>query len=359
VDALTLGLLGLGLVLLIVGAELLVRGASSLAVAAGITPVVIGLTVVAFGTSAPELAVSLQASLGGRPDIALGNVIGSNIANILLILGIAGLIAPLVVTRQIVRVDVPIMIAASFLLLWMAGNGVISTIEGGVLVACLVGYLLLQLRLGRNGGGVEAEGEGEEIGSVRGGWPLGVLLVLVGLALLVLGSRWLVEGAVAVATTLGVSQLVIGLTVVAIGTSLPEIATTVMAALRGQRDMAVGNVIGSNLFNILSILGISALVAPGGIPVARAAISFDLPVMVAVAVATLPIVLTGQRIGRWEGALFLGYYASYIGYVVLAATQHDALDEYGGVMLFFVLPLSVLTLVALGLGALRRRRREP
>jgi cation:H+ antiporter len=353
VDALTLVLLALGLVLLIAGAEVLVRGASSLAVSAGITPVVIGLTVVAFGTSAPELAVSLQASLSGRADVAVGNVVGSNIANILLILGIAGLIAPLAVTRQIIRVDVPVMIAASFLLLWLADNGVISTLEGGVLFAGLVGYLVLQLRLGRSG-----EANGEEVGAVRGGWPLAVGFVLAGLALLVLGSRWLVEGAVAIATAMGVSQLVIGLTVVAIGTSLPEVATTVMAVLRGERDMAVGNVIGSNLFNILSILGISALAAPGGVPVAQAAIRFDLPVMVAVAVATLPIVLTGQRVGRWEGALFLGYYLSYLLYVVLAATEHDALDEYSGVMLFFVLPLSFLTLLALGAGAYRRRRRE-
>lgn len=351
-DALTIVLLAIGLVLLIAGAEVLVRGASSLAIWAGITPVVIGLTVVAFGTSAPELAVSLQASLGGRADVAIGNVVGSNIANILLILGIAGLIAPLTVTRQIIRVDVPIMIAASFLLLWMTANRVISTVEGGVLFAGLLGYLVLQLRLGRSG-----EAGGEEIAPVRGGWALAVGMVVAGLALLVLGSRWLVEGAVAIATALGVSQLVIGLTVIAVGTSLPEIATTVMATLRGERDMAVGNVIGSNLFNILSILGISALVAPGGIPVAQAAISFDLPVMVAVAVATLPIVVTGQRVGRREGALFLVYYASYILYVVLAATEHDALDEYSGVMLFFVLPLSFLTVVALGVGAYRKRRR--
>ncbi len=353
-DPLTLVLLVLGLFLLIAGAEVLVRGASTLAIAAGITPVVIGLTVVAFGTSAPELAVSLQATLGGRPDIALGNVVGSNIANILLILGIAGLIAPLAVTRQIIRVDVPIMIAASILLLWMARNGVITTFEGGVLVAGLVGYLALQLRLGRSGG----EANGDEVPAVRGGWPLAVGMVAVGLVLLVLGSRWLVEGAVSIATAMGVSQLVIGLTVVALGTSLPEAATTVMATLRGQRDMAVGNVIGSNLFNILSILGISALAAPGGIPVAAAAIRFDLPVMVAVAVATLPIVLTGQRVGRWEGALFLVYYASYILYVVLSATEHDALDQYSGVLLFFVLPLSFLTFLALGMGAYRRRRRE-
>jgi cation:H+ antiporter len=348
-DVMTIALLVVGLVLLILGAEILVRGAATLAVAAGITPVVIGLTVVAFGTSAPELAVSLQSSLSGRADIALGNVIGSNIANILLILGIAGMIAPLAVTRQLIRIEVPVMIVASFLLLGLTRNGVISTAEGVLLVACLVGYLVVQFRLGRTGG--------EEPSTItsRGGWPLAVGLVFGGLVLLVLGSRWLVEGAVAIATAFGVSQLVIGLTVVAIGTSLPEIATTVLATIRGERDMAVGNVIGSNIFNIMSILGISAIVAPGGIPVARAAITFDLPVMVAVAVATLPIVVTGQRIGRSEAAFFLAYYGAYLLYLVLAATEHDALDEFSGVMMFFVIPLTALTFAALLWGAYRRR----
>jgi len=217
-----------------------------------------GLTVVAFGTSAPELAVSLQATLGGRPDIALGNVVGSNIANILLILGIAGLIAPLVVTRQIIRVDVPIMIAASILLLWMARNGVISTLEGGVLAAGLVAYLALQFRLGRSGGDA---GTGE-IEPVRGGWPLAVGMVAVGLVLLVLGSRWLVEGAVAIATAMGVSQLVIGLTVVAVGTSLPEIATSLFASWYGASDIVVGNIIGSETAQITLAVGIVALIAP-------------------------------------------------------------------------------------------------
>jgi cation:H+ antiporter len=351
VGTLSIVLLIVGLLLLITGAEALVRGASALAAAAGITPVVIGLTVVAFGTSAPELAVSLQASLSGKADIALGNVIGSNIANILLILGIAGLIAPLAVTRQLIRVDVPVMVGASLLLLMMTRTGLLSTGEGALLVTCLVAYLVLQFRLGRSGAGDVEQLEGHPRWFAAGG------LVLGGLLLLVLGSRWLVEGAVVISTTLGVSQLVIGLTIVAIGTSLPEIATTVLAAIRGERDMAVGNVIGSNIFNILSILGISAVVAPGGIPVARAAIVFDLPVMVAVALATLPIVLTGQRIGRWEGALFLAYYFAYVLYVVLAATQHDAMDDRGGVMVFFVLPLGVLTAVALVGGTYRRRRR--
>jgi cation:H+ antiporter len=355
VALLTLVLLVAGLVLLVAGAEVLVRGASGLAAAVGITPLVIGLTVVAFGTSAPELAVSLQASLGDRADIALGNVIGSNIANVLLILGIAGMIAPLAVSRQLIRVDVPLMIASSFLLLFMAHNGVISTLEGGILFGSLVGYLVLQVHLGRKGAADAAGGNGDPEIEVRP-WPVQVGRVGAGLVLLVLGSHWLVEGAVEIATAFGVSQLVIGLTVVAIGTSLPEIATTVMATLRGERDMAVGNVVGSNLFNILSILGISALVAPGGIPVARAAIAFDLPVMVAVAVATLPIAVTGQRIGRWESLLFLTYYVAYVLYVVLAATDHDALEVYGGVMAFFVLPLTVLTILALAYGSYRRRR---
>jgi len=174
--------------------------------------------------------------------------------------------------------------------------------------------------------------------------------------LLVLGSRWLVNGAVQVATLLGVSQLVIGLTVVAVGTSLPEIATSVLASLRGERDIAVGNVVGSNLFNILSVLGISAMVAPSGIPVARAALTFDIPVMIAVAVACLPIFFTGHLIARWEGAVFLAYYMIYTLYLVLNSTNHDALPAFSSAMLLFILPITAVTLGILAARAWGRER---
>jgi cation:H+ antiporter len=324
----------------------------------GVSPLVIGLTVVAFGTSAPELAVSLQASLDGQADIALGNVVGSNIANVLLILGISALIVPLVVSEQLVRLDVPLMIAASLLLLLFALDGSIGRWDGALFFGGIVaytGFLVRQSR--RETAAISAAAEAApDAGTGQVGWLANTLLILAGLALLVLGSRWLVNGAVQVATLLGVSQLVIGLTVVAVGTSLPEIATSVLASLRGERDIAVGNVVGSNLFNILSVLGISAMVAPSGIPVARAALTFDIPVMIAVAVACLPIFFTGHLIARWEGAVFLAYYMIYTLYLVLNSTNHDALPAFSSAMLLFILPITAVTLGILAARAWGRER---
>jgi cation:H+ antiporter len=344
-------LLAVGLVLLVVGAEALVRGASRLALAFGISPLVIGLTVVAFGTSAPELAVSVTSSLAGAADVAVGNVVGSNIFNVLFILGLSALIVPLAVAQQLVRLDVPLMIAASLLLVLFGRNGQVSQAEGLVLflgIACYTVFLVRQSR--REGKPVapvgteyeEAFGEGAP--KRRWQWVLDLGLVLGGLALLVIGGRWLVDGAVTFARLLGVSELVIGLTIVAAGTSLPEVATSIVAALRGERDIAVGNVVGSNLFNILCVLGLASAVTPGGLPVSAGALRFDIPVMVAVAVACLPIFLTGHVIARWEGGLFLGYYVAYVLYLVLVSTGHGLLGPFRAAMLLFVLPLTVITL---------------
>lgn len=338
----------LGLTVLVVGAESLVRGASRLAGSVGVSPLVIGLTVVAFGTSTPEMAVSVHASLAGSPDIAIGNVVGSNIANILLILGISALIIPLLVSEQVIRQEVPVMIAATVLLLVLALDGNISRIDAGVLFVLVIVYtvfLILQSRRSSRAAAAAANGvELPEQSQWDRHWGVQLLLIVVGLAALVLGSRWLVESAVVFARFLGISDLVVGLTIVAVGTSLPEIATSALAALRGERDIAVGNVIGSNLFNILAVLGVTGLVSTHGIPVAEAARNFDLWVMLAVAVACLPIMLTGREIARWEGAVFLGYYAAYTAYLVLAAQHHSALPAYSLVMLGFVLPITVLTI---------------
>ncbi len=346
-----LGLFVLGLVLLVAGAELLVRGASRLAARFGISALVIGLTVVAFGTSAPELAVSLKAGLAGQPDIALGNVVGSNIFNVLFILGLAALIAPLVVSQQLVRFDVPLLIGVSGLLLVMALDGTISVFDGLLLIAGVVSYTAFAIGMSRReSAAMRAEyareyGDGHSAG--RGHLPLQIALIVAGLAMLVLGAHWLVGGAVAIARLLGVGELVIGLTIVAAGTSLPEVATSIVAALRGERDIAVGNVIGSNLFNILAIAGIAAVVTPGGLTVAPALIRFDIPVMIAAALACLPIFATGHLITRWNGALFLGYYVAYVLYLVLAATQHAILPAFSAALLWFVLPLTAVTLVVL------------
>lgn len=343
-------LLVAGLALLVVGAEVLVRGAARLAAAAGISSLVIGLTVVAYGTSAPEMSVSLLATLGGQPDIAIGNVVGSNIFNVLVILGLSAIAAPLTVSKQLVRLDVPVMIGVSLLAWFMAANGVIGRGEGVLLLVVSVGYTLMLLRVGRT---EAVEAETTQTTSAGGRATLvSIALVAVGLALLVIGSRWLVSSATAIARDFGISELVIGLTIVAAGTSLPELATSVLATIRGERDIAVGNAVGSNIFNIVAILGVSAVVG-GGIPISEAVLRFDLPVMTAVAVACLPVFFTGWTIARWEGAVFLGYYVAYSIYLALHASDHVLLDEFGMAVLLFVLPITILTLV---LSVYRSRR---
>ena len=351
-----------GLVVLVLGAEVLVRGASRLAAAVGISPLVIGLTIVAFGTSSPELAVSLQSALNGQPDLAVGNVVGSNILNVLLILGISASIIPLLVAQQLVRLDVPIMIGASVLVWVLALNGAISRVEGIGLFLIMLGYLgflLWQSRREHNPA-VEAEYEQEftsdEPRNLRHSL-LNVVLVVVGLAMLILGSRLFVQGAGDLARMFGLSELVIGLTIVALGTSLPEVAASIMAALKGERDIAVGNVVGSNIFNLLAVLALTAVVAPGGVPVSTGALNLDIPFMVAVALACLPIFVTGNVIARWEGGVFLAYYVAYTVYLLLDAASHPNVIQYRDFMLLFVVPLTVLTLVV-SLGREIRKRRN-
>ncbi|MFM7785417.1 MAG: calcium/sodium antiporter, partial [Gammaproteobacteria bacterium] len=311
-----------GFVVLVLGAEWLVRGASKLAAAAGVPSLVIGLTVVAFGTSAPELAVSVSSALAGSADIALGNVVGSNIFNVLLILGLSAMAAPLIVSAQIVRIDVPIMIVASLLVWVLALDHSIGRIEGAILFTLIVAYTVLQIREGRKSGADDgAVAEGESAPPI----PRNVGFIVAGLVLLVFGSRVLLEGATGLAREMGVSELLIGLTIVAAGTSLPELATSVLAAMRGERDIAVGNVVGSNIFNLLSVLGLSAAIVPGGMPVAEGALTFDIPIMTAVAVACLPIFFRRHLIARWEGGVFVAYYVAYTLFLILDATDHAAL----------------------------------
>ncbi|NKE71752.1 calcium/sodium antiporter [Candidatus Manganitrophus noduliformans] len=333
-----------GIVLLLAGAEFLVRGASRIASALGLPPVMIGLTVVAIGTGAPEITVSVASAWIGRGDLAVGNIVGSNIMNILFVLGASAAITPLVVARRLVRIDVPIMIGVSLLLVLLAIDGRIGRMDGALLFAGLIGYMIFLIR--------QVRGEPEPIDAPysppagragRMGWQ--ILRVLLGLALLITGSRWMIGGAVSLARAIGVSELVIGLTIVAVGTSLPEAATSLMAAIRGRREIAVGNVIGSNIFNILGVVGIAGVAAPRGIAVSPAAMNFDFPVMLAAAAAALPIFFTGYRIARWEGFLFLGHYIAYTAYLILKASEHDALPAFSGVMQLFVLPLTAVTLI--------------
>jgi len=337
-----------GLVLLVVGAEALVRGASKIALSFGVSPLVIGLTIVAYGTSAPEMAVSVQGALTGKVDIAMGNVVGSNIFNVLFILGASALIAPLVVNAQLIRQEVPVMIGASLLLWALAADGRIGGLDGALLFGLVVAYtafLVVQSRRESQATRQEYADEFVPKGGWDSHWGVQVLLVMIGLGMLVLGSTLLVEAAITVARRMGVSELVVGLTIVAAGTSLPEVATSIMATIRGERDIAIGNVVGSNTFNILAVLGASSLAAREPLAVAPSVLAFDLPVMTAVAVACFPVFFTGRQIARWEGIVFLGYYAAYTAYLILSAQHHDDLPLLSMTMLYFVVPLTVITLV--------------
>lgn len=336
-----------GLAALVIGADLLVRGASRLAVSFGVSPLVVGLTVVAFGTSAPEMAVSVDSALNGSADLALGNVIGSNIANVLLILGISALITPLLVHEQIIRQEIPILIGVSVLLVVMAFDGQLDLLESIVLFALVLAYtvfLVVQSRRASSAAQDEFESEIPTSNWDRH-WGVQLALVAVGLVLLVVGADWLVDAAVHFARVFGVSDLVIGLTIVAVGTSMPEIATSVVAALRGQRDIAVGNVVGSNIFNILAVLGAAGIASGAGLAVSDAARNFDLWVMLAVAFACLPIMMSGREIARWEGMVFLAYYAAYTAWLVLQSQAHASLPAFSKVMLGYALPLTVITIV--------------
>jgi cation:H+ antiporter len=357
-DFWTIPLFVIGVAALVIGAEALVRGAARLAARTGLSPVVIGLTVVAFGTSAPELAVSLGASFRDETDLAIGNVVGSNIANVLLVLGVAAVIGGLVVAQRIVRIDVPIMLAVSLLLYLFSRDHKLERWEGGVFVTLLIVYITWTVRSTRRSTKAAVEAEYDEalsLEKLRESSPLADIgFIVIGLVLLVIGSEALVEAATDIARSLDVSELVIGLTVVAIGTSLPEVATSVLAAMRGQRDLAVGNAIGSNLFNILAVLGVTALVGPTSLEIPDGALTIDIPIMIGVAIACLPFFAVGYSLKRWEGWLFLSYYAAYLTWLVLDSSEHSLRDEYGIALLVFVLPLSLITFTVISVRAGRR-----
>lgn len=347
----TIVLLILGFILLVLGAEILVRGASKLAVIVRISPLVIGLTVVAFGTSSPELAVSLKAAFANSSDISLGNVIGSNIFNILFVLGISAIILPLFVSQQLVRLDVPLMIIASVLVLILGLDGNIGRFDGILLFAGIIVYIVFLIKKSRKENKEIVEEYTQEYGNdiikPKRKIPMFIVLIIAGLLLLVLGSHLLVDSSVIIARYFNVSELLIGLTIIAVGTSLPELATSVIATINGERDIAVGNVIGSNIFNLLAILGLAGLLSPNGINVSETALSFDLPFMIVVAVACLPIFFTGYIISRWEGGLFLAYYVVYIIYLYLAAVSHKILPVYNIALIIFIVPITAITLIVL------------
>ncbi|WP_341937649.1 calcium/sodium antiporter [Marinimicrobium sp. C2-29] len=306
--------LALGLVLLTGGGEALVRGALALARRAGVSPLLAGLVIVGFGTSAPELVVSLEAALNNQPDIALGNVVGSNIANILLILGLSGLILPLSVQRNALKRDGFAMLGATGLFLLFAWNGALTRTDGLMMLVALAAYLIWSYRTERVQPDAPEvalhQAESEELTHVPPSLPLSLLSAIGGLVLLILGARAFLTGAVGIGQWLGVPEAIIGLTLVAVGTSLPELAVSLIAVLRRHGDVAVGNILGSNIFNILAILGVSSIIQP--LPLAGRLMLIDQWVMLAVALALVGFLITGLRLNRVEAGILLGGYVIYV-----------------------------------------------
>lgn len=350
----------IGIVALVGGAELLVKGAATIATRLGIAPVVIGLTVVAFGTSAPEFAVSVGASLTDNTDMSLGNVVGSNTFNILLILGLSATFSGLIVAQRIIRVDIPIMVLVSLVVFGLSLNNKIGRIEGVALFVALLAYTYWLIRNARKDSSTVMAEYQESVEELevdiveRPVWQL-IGIIVIGLAALVIGSNLLVNSATDIAESLGVSDLVIGLTVVAAGTSLPELATSVLAAIRGQRDIAVGNVVGSNIFNLLGVLGLSGAISSNGIPVTDEALRLDLPVMIVSALVLIPVCWNGFMIKRWEGFLMMAYYVAYVAYLIFRANDSDATDFMRTAALI-VVPLTLVTFSVTGFQGWRRHR---
>lgn len=338
-----------GLAMLIAGAELLVHCAVRMAANLKVRPLLVGLTVVAFGSSAPQITISLQAAFNDTPDIAVGSVIGSNIFNVLVTLGLSALIIPLRVSRQVVRLDIPLMIIASALVFALALNNQLDRLDGAILLVGLGVYLGLLLRQSRNSGHHHTSHD-----QPATSWPINILMMLLALILLSIAGHLLLGAAVAVATELGLSERIIGLTIIAVCASLPELATSLIAAFRGQREIAVGNVIGSNVLNLLGVLGFTALIAPEPLSVSPNALDFDLPVMLGVAALCLPVFYTGYRVTRAEGLLFLGLYLAYALHVVSFTMGMPLTSKLEHLMLFYVLPALLVYLLLSTLRAWRR-----
>lgn len=312
-----------GLVALIAGAELLVRGGSALAARLGIPPVLIGLTIVALGTSTPELAVGIDAAIQGNGSLAVGNIAGTNTVNILLILGLSAALQPLAIQMQTLRLELPVIVVASATLLGFAWDGVLSRLEGIVLVTMGAVFTLAVVRIARRETMKVKLEFAREFGRRRLANRQAVtemVMLAAGLIVIVVGADWLVDGAVALARLWHVSDAFIGLTIVAIGTSAPELVTTIISTLRGERDIAIGNLIGSSVYNILVILGVTCLVPARGVEVSAHLVQIDIPVMLGVALLCIPVFISGRKISRLEGGLFVSAYVTYLGYLLVQRT---------------------------------------
>ncbi|MCH5551954.1 calcium/sodium antiporter [Pseudomonas syringae pv. syringae] len=339
-----------GLLLLLIGAELSVRAAVHLAAIFKVRPLIVGLTVVAMGTSAPQMAVSLQAAFADNTDIAVGSVIGGNIFNVLVLLGLCALIIPLRVARQVLHVDIPLMIGACLLAIGLSWSGEFSKLDGALLLAGLLFCLIVIIR---QGGHAPRHGHAETTAKPR--TFTRILMLATGLLLLTAGGHLLVDASVVIAIHLGLSERIVGLTIIAIGTSLPALMTSLIAAFRGERDIAVGNVIGSNLFNLLGVLGLTALVAPVPLTISPNALVFDLPIMLGVSLLCVPLFYSGYRIDRLEGLFLLSLYLTYGLHILSISTGMALAERLESKMLTLVLPVLGAVVVW---GTIRAWRRQ-
>ena len=316
-----------GLALLVVGAELVVRGASKLALSLGVKPLVLGITVVAIGTSAPELAIGITAAMQGSTDLAVANIAGVNILNLLFILGLSAAIIPITIHSQILKLELPFIVLSALAMITLSWNGVLSAFDGALLVLGAIIYTVILIRLSRREPKIVVDeyedmyGEEPDVDQDNQGEApkriMNSVILLAGLGLTVFGANLFVEGAVGMARGLGISETVIGLTIVAMGTGTPELATTVIATIKGDRDVAVGNLVGSSIYNVLLILGITAMAAPGGIAVGRDVLLIDISLMALVALICIPVFVSGKQVTRLEGILFVSGYLVYVLSIVL------------------------------------------
>ncbi|MFJ9390685.1 calcium/sodium antiporter [Nocardioides sp. NPDC101246] len=310
-----------GLLALLGGAELVVRAGTGLATRLSVRPIIIGLTVVSVGTSVPELAIGIDAAVNDSPNLAVGNIVGTNLLNFLFILGLSALLIPIAIDRRTLKFDLPAMIASTLVLYLLSLDGILTRLDGALLVAGAVAYTLGLLYVSRR---ETTDVQEDYTGSVSASSEqrltrIGLSLVL-GLALVVLGAELLVEGAVSAANALGISDAVVGLTIIAIGTSAPELITTIMSTIRGNRDIAIGNLLGSSIYNIAAVLGLTVLIAPNGVPVSEEVLNADLVLLVAAMAAALPVLVSGARITRAEGGLFVATYVGYLVWLLLTRT---------------------------------------
>ena len=351
---LELGLVIVGLATLLAGGDLLLRGATKVAESFGMTRLMIGLTIVSLGTSAPETAICVDAALQTKPEIALGNIIGSNVANVLLILGLTALVIPIVIDRKIIQREVPVMIGVTFLFLALVSDGHLTRADGVLLLTGMACFLVWQF--------VSASKEPdsaiqqEDNNEVKPNFLRSAIFILFGVAMLWFGAGWMVKGATGLAATFGVSELVIGLTIVAIGSSSPEIVTSLLAARRGYPEMAVGSVIGSNIANLLLVSGITAVLSTK-IEVPKDAFEFDIPVMVIASIACLPIFATEHKLVRWEGALFLACFAAFTCFLLFRPRISQIFPVGSQIVWPIATPLILATVVVVSYRLLKKRSR--